>query len=78
MMSPFDSIPETTLADYEGRLKQAGYLIFEHAGDWYYNEIGAGDELSDGPYTSRAEVLHAACKNLHLVADLPRLALSAR
>jgi len=62
-----DKLPETILADYEAKLKAAGYYVFEHDGAWYYNEIDAGDEFSDGPYDSRAEVLHSAVYNLHLV-----------
>ncbi len=64
-------LPETILADYEARLKAAGYYVFEHDGDWYYNEIDAGDEFSDGPYDTRAEVLHSAVHNLRL-ADKPQ------
>ncbi len=62
-----DTLPDALLAVYESKLKDAGYYVFEHAGDWYYNEIDAGDEFSDGPYASRAEVLYVACHNLRLV-----------
>jgi hypothetical protein len=62
-----DKLPETMLADYEAKLKDAGYYAFEYSGDWYYNEINAGDEFCDGPYASRAEVLYTAVHNLHLV-----------
>ena len=64
----FQALTDAALATYETKLKDAGYVIFDHDGDWYYNEIGAGDEFSDGPYDSRAEVLYAACCNLHLIA----------
>jgi hypothetical protein len=67
MTIDYETIPEAVLADYEARMTAAGYLIFEYEGDWYYNEIGAGDEDCDGPYSSRGEVLFLACKNLHLV-----------
>lgn len=67
MTTSFQSLPETALAGYEAKLKKAGYLVFEHEGDWYYNETDAGDEFSDGPYASRAEVLEAACRNLRLL-----------
>lgn len=73
----FDVVPETLpdelLAVYEAKLKTAGYYAFEYAGDWYYNEIDAGDEFCDGPYASRAEVLYTACHNLRLIdKPLPR------
>lgn len=62
-----EGLPEPMLADYEAKLKAAGYYVFEHEGDWYYNEIDAGDEFCDGPYASRAEVLYTAVHNLRLV-----------
>lgn len=65
-----DTLPEQLLGVYEAKLKAAGYYVFEHAGDWYYNETDAGDEFSDGPYASRAEVLYVACHNLGLVEKL--------
>lgn len=71
MTIDFEQIPQTVLAGYEAKMTEAGYLIFEYEGDWYYNEIGAGDELCDGPYSSRAEVLYLACKNLHLIDAAP-------
>jgi hypothetical protein len=71
MTIDFEQLSEATLAGYEAKLNQAGYLIFEYEGDWYYNEIGAGDELCDGPYSSRAEVLYLSCKNLHLIDAAP-------
>jgi hypothetical protein len=71
MTIDFEQIPQTVLAGYEAKMTEAGYLIFEYEGDWYYNEIGAGDELCDGPYSSRAEVLYLACKNLHLIDPAP-------
>jgi hypothetical protein len=67
MSTSFHALPEKALARYEAKLKQAGYAVFEHDGDWYYNEIDAGDEFSDGPYGSRAEVLESACRNLRLL-----------
>ena len=63
----FQSLSDSALATFEAKLKAAGYVVFDHEGDWYYNEIGAGDEFSDGPYESRAEVVYAACRNLRLI-----------
>jgi len=67
LMSSFRSLPESALAAYEAKLRQAGYVVFDHEGDWYYNEIGAGDEFSDGPYETKADVLYSACRNLRLL-----------
>jgi hypothetical protein len=74
MADTFDSIPEPILTGYEEKLKNAGYVVFEHEGDWYYNAIGEGDEFSDGPYSSRAEVLVEACRNLRLINTTARVA----
>ncbi len=62
-----ETLPDELLAVYEAKLKAAGYYAFEHDGEWYYNELGAGDEFCDGPYDSRAHVLYEACHNLRLV-----------
>jgi hypothetical protein len=62
-----DTLPEALLAVYEAKLNAAGYYAFEYSGDWYYNEVDAGDEFCDGPYATRAEVLYTACHNLRLV-----------
>lgn len=59
--------PDSVLATYEASLNQAGYVIFKYDGKWYYNEIEATDDLCDGPYNSRAEVLLSACRSLHLL-----------
>ncbi len=69
-----DTIPESTLAIYEKKLNDAGYFIFSYDGSWYYNEVDAGDEDCDGPYTSRAEVLVLACQNLRLIDRAPHAA----
>ena len=69
-----NSIPEAVLTSYETKLNDAGYLIFEYNGEWYYNEIDATDDLCDGPYDSRAEVLLSACRNLRLIDRTPNAA----
>ncbi len=68
-MASFDPTADAVLARYEAKLNQAGYLIFEFEGRWYFNEIGATDDLCDGPYDTRAEVLHSACRSLRLLDD---------
>jgi hypothetical protein len=72
MSTSFHNLSQKALSGYESKLKQAGYVVFEHDGDWYYNEIDAGDEFSDGPYGSRAEVLESACRNLRLLEPAHR------
>jgi hypothetical protein len=67
MTSKTETPADSVLASYEAKLNQAGYLIFKYDSKWYYNEIEATDDLCDGPYSSRGEVLLSACRTLRLI-----------